>query len=335
MGNNQDPVSLHKYLYANVDPVNNIDPTGNFSLGSIGATLNTVGTLASIASTTYDLYSVATGEKELSASQVGFAVISSLGGGKLMALLGKKVLEKRGILEAVVKCTKKNSFTPDTLVSTNHGFKPIKDIEIGDLVWSYDLQESVFELSKVTHLIHGDGEYDLVTIDLNEGVSFSTTSDHPLLTKDILWRKAGDVLPSDKLLSENGVLEVTDSRRESYAGRVYNLSVSNNHNYLVSEKSVVVHNCPGLPFGALGVKIASQTVWKSRGKAKQRIDVENPNPGQRAGQIHFQDKQTGAKYLYDPETKKFKGAPNSVNKLIRNPEVEAAIKKALRYLGEE
>ncbi|MEJ2754521.1 MAG: RHS repeat-associated core domain-containing protein [Gammaproteobacteria bacterium] len=34
MGNNYDPVTLHKYLYANVDPVNYVDPTGKFGVGS-------------------------------------------------------------------------------------------------------------------------------------------------------------------------------------------------------------------------------------------------------------------------------------------------------------
>lgn len=37
MGSNHDPVTLHKYLYANTDPVNFIDPTGNFSLSSFSA----------------------------------------------------------------------------------------------------------------------------------------------------------------------------------------------------------------------------------------------------------------------------------------------------------
>jgi RHS repeat-associated protein len=32
MGRNHDPVTLHKYLYANVDPVNGIDPSGNMTM---------------------------------------------------------------------------------------------------------------------------------------------------------------------------------------------------------------------------------------------------------------------------------------------------------------
>src|SRR5690606_21899436 len=42
-GNNFDPVTLHKYLYANIDPVNNIDPSGNISLGSVMASVRIVG----------------------------------------------------------------------------------------------------------------------------------------------------------------------------------------------------------------------------------------------------------------------------------------------------
>jgi len=39
-GNNNDPITLHKYLYTNADPVNNIDPTGNYTLASIGTASN-------------------------------------------------------------------------------------------------------------------------------------------------------------------------------------------------------------------------------------------------------------------------------------------------------
>ena len=49
MGRNHDPITLHKYLYANADPINNIDPSGHFSLGSTGAANSIVGTLSTIA----------------------------------------------------------------------------------------------------------------------------------------------------------------------------------------------------------------------------------------------------------------------------------------------
>jgi RHS repeat-associated protein len=49
MGNNSDPVSLHKYMYANADPVTYTDPTGNMSLASIGASLTGFGILSTIA----------------------------------------------------------------------------------------------------------------------------------------------------------------------------------------------------------------------------------------------------------------------------------------------
>ena len=45
-GKLQEPISLHKYLYANGNPVNNVDPSGNYSISSIGAALSVVSTLS-------------------------------------------------------------------------------------------------------------------------------------------------------------------------------------------------------------------------------------------------------------------------------------------------
>ena len=39
-GNNEDPLSLHKYLYAQDNPVNGSDPSGQFDVGSTVATLD-------------------------------------------------------------------------------------------------------------------------------------------------------------------------------------------------------------------------------------------------------------------------------------------------------
>ena len=42
-GSQRIPLSLNKYLYGNADPVNTIDPSGNFGLAGIGAGLNIQG----------------------------------------------------------------------------------------------------------------------------------------------------------------------------------------------------------------------------------------------------------------------------------------------------
>ncbi|WP_225616339.1 RHS repeat-associated core domain-containing protein [Methylomonas albis] len=84
--------------------------------------------------------------------------------------------------------------------------------------------------------------------------------------------------------------------------------------------------------GERGVQTASKTLWKGEGRA--RIDVENPNPGQRPGQLHYQD-NAGNKYLYDPTTNSFPNAPKSVNKLLDDPKFQQAIEKGMtKYLGE-
>jgi RHS repeat-associated protein len=47
-GHMTDPLSLHKYLYGNGNPVDNIDPSGQFSLGSISIGISVRGILSGI-----------------------------------------------------------------------------------------------------------------------------------------------------------------------------------------------------------------------------------------------------------------------------------------------
>jgi filamentous hemagglutinin len=81
----------------------------------------------------------------------------------------------------------------------------------------------------------------------------------------------------------------------------------------------------------MGLKTTSTTVYSGRG---ERIDVENPNPGQRPGQIHYQD-SNGNKYLCDPQKNEFVGASKSLNKrLLGDQGIVKGIQKALKVLGE-
>jgi RHS repeat-associated protein len=98
MGNNSDPVTLHKYLYGNVDPVNFVDPSGNFGLGSFSAAARVNGILSavSVTQTAFDVFSLATSGEEFSVKDVGITVLISLGGAKVAKIFGRRLMKKAG-----------------------------------------------------------------------------------------------------------------------------------------------------------------------------------------------------------------------------------------------
>lgn len=80
-------------------------------------------------------------------------------------------------------------------------------------------------------------------------------------------------------------------------------------------------------------QVTSKTLWTNKNKGGGRIDVENPKPNQRKGQIHYQNGND--KYLYNPKENTFTDAPRSVNDLLKNKDVRKAIDKGLKYLGDD
>ncbi len=92
-------------------------------------------------------------------------------------------------------------------------------------------------------------------------------------------------------------------------------------------------------FGSKGTQVTSKTIWKQKG-SQSRIDVENPNPGQRPGQIHYQD-ANGTKYLFDSQKQLFVDkngniAPKSVNSNLNNADFVKKLNVGLeQYLGEK
>ena len=91
-GIGNQPITLNKYLYANADPGNMVDPTGNFSLGSMMSAVNIAFTLSTIA--TADYGSVLSGESD--AMEVGSSILFELIGGRFKYLkLFSKVCGKK------------------------------------------------------------------------------------------------------------------------------------------------------------------------------------------------------------------------------------------------
>ncbi len=81
MGNNSDPVTLHKYLYANADPGNMVDPSGRFSMGGLSASFSITGTLSTIATSSFSRF-------------IGRAIVQSLVVAKTVSISLKQEIKK-------------------------------------------------------------------------------------------------------------------------------------------------------------------------------------------------------------------------------------------------
>ncbi|GAA6151560.1 putative Ig domain-containing protein [Pseudoteredinibacter isoporae] len=226
MGNSQDPITLHKYLYANADPGNMVDPSGNFSIGSV---MSAVGNMARLASSVINAYSNAQtliniAQGEMTASEIAFSLFAS------------KFYRKK-----ILNC---NSFEEGTSVLTDSGLKSIEDISVGDGVWSFNVKTGKREINLVDHFIVGSGLKQIVEITLSSGNTIVTTEDHRFFLADSKnWMVASKLKVGDELKDLNdSSVKISGLRKYSEEKVVYNLTINKLHNYYVGRDSVLSHN---------------------------------------------------------------------------------------------
>lgn len=173
-------------------------------------------------------------------------------------------------------------FRGDTTVATDKGLRPIRDLKVGDLVWSRDEKTGRDVLAPVekTFTHHGHGLRDVVA---GQEV-LHTTDEHPFRVEGKGWVIARQLAPGDRLATKNGPGLVVASNTpvdgaKFYAGyaapstpktakahdmglrpaslrgamelpsldtpsspTVYNIEVGTHHNYYVGESRILVHN---------------------------------------------------------------------------------------------
>ena len=235
-----------------------------------------------------------------------------------------------------------NCFTAGTKVLTDEGEKNIEDIDVGDKVLSKDEETGEVAYKEVTATFNHETD-EIYQIHVGDQV-IESTYNHPFWVEGKGWTYVKDLKVGDLLVQSDGnTLKIDSIEIVKKYVTVYNMTVDEFHTYFVSDLGIWVHNTGANPgsclFGANGVQVTSKTIWKGNG-SKARIDVENPNPGQRAGQIHYQDANNN-KYLYDPNKKAFVDsqgnlAPKSVNKMLEDPNFVKKLNVGLtQYLGED
>ncbi|PQQ68298.1 hypothetical protein B9R14_08450 [Acetivibrio saccincola] len=294
-----DPITLHKYLYADCDPVNKIDPSGHFSiLGTLALVTYTV-SIAAIALPVFagiyltivnkvsvlDYISALCSEDVWIEAAIGIGMGAVLGLGikaiakklacEVVAFIGvimslwslyqsidlsinmikggvsrEQVARYLAVLTATVILTTiigKVCFTEDTLIKTEDGYKEIKDIEVGDLVYSEDPLTGEKGLKRVTNVFVNETSV-LVRIYV-EDEEIETTPTHPFWVIGKGWVAAGDIEAGDKVYLYSGEGKEVKEVRFEYLDtpiKVYNFEVEDWHTYFVSEQDVFVHNsCKG------------------------------------------------------------------------------------------
>jgi RHS repeat-associated protein len=215
-----DPLGLdggiNRYLYAEGDPVNSFDPTGEIApiiaRGLICMAVDYILSGGCTPSLTEAITCFVGPFRKLPNLGCG-------GGGR------------------------KNSFTGDTLVATRSGLKPISEIVEGEEVLSYSEWDGKQVYSRVDDIITGEEIYSLVGITLSNGDTLEATPGHPFFIKDIGWIEA-EVLEVGNLLklSDGRYVAIGDIQKISRFVRVYNLSVAKTNTYYIGNDQVLVHN---------------------------------------------------------------------------------------------
>ena len=134
-------------------------------------------------------------------------------------------------------------FTGDTLVATEDGFKPIKDIGPGILVWAKNAKSGEVALKPVVQSFVSETT-ELVIVTVGSDV-LRCTREHPFYSPIKGWVNASELRAGDVLVSLNGEYLVVDRVQDEILKSplpVYNFEVADLHTYHIGKNSILVHN---------------------------------------------------------------------------------------------
>jgi len=146
------------------------------------------------------------------------------------------------------------SFTPQTVVATQHGKQAIGKVQVGERVLAYNPKTGKMELEPILHVwIHADN--DLIDLTLPTTIQGShgkglrtsevvhTNQKHPFFTWSTAFLPVGQIKLGMHILRADGRVGVVTGWKVVPGTEVmYNLEVAQDHTFVVGAGQWVVHN---------------------------------------------------------------------------------------------
>ena len=276
MGYEDDPITLHRYLYAGVNPISNVDPGGEeFSMGGMMTSMSISTTVRGVSSDVYSqvldnvsnafgvdfsmegiaasAFNKTTGlnmtadqiraaEFAFAAFHVGKYIGKFLGGfKKAKRALRTQASGVQGALGAIddgPMC-----FVAGTLISMADGsLKPIEKVKAGDQVLSRDEKTGKTGVKSVEATSIKQASATLV-FTFSNGEKIETTKEHPFYVEGKGFVEAKNLAIGNSIVTRAGpALRVLDIQIKLQPATVYNFSVEDYHTYFVGNASLWVHN---------------------------------------------------------------------------------------------
>jgi len=249
MTSGYNPAYFNRYAYSGNDPINNIDPDGQF-FGAAGKLIKLAvkgGDIgATFAGAAQDVGTIFDGD----ASGVArLGAVASLTTEVFSPVSARDAKAGAGFVQKKLGGT--CCFVAGTLVETEFGLRPIEEIELGDRVLARNPETGETALKSVTDLIRlNERQIWEVSLSGNNGASefFETTDDHPWWVVDEAgqgsWKDTAELLAGMIVTTaDNQTMIITKVLETDRIDATYNLTVANFETYFVGENKVLVHNC--------------------------------------------------------------------------------------------